>query len=413
MKDKIDQLLEAARADGLVDEGLAEKLADLAARRDRERAVLGLGSAIGRLGAAATVIGIILLVAANWPRIGNWGKIAGLVVLLVGVHGAALWIHWTRKPYPRFAESLHIVGAGLFLAGLALVRQIYHLPFDPGRGMLLWLVAIAPLAILLRSPGMTALAILAAWAWLHFEAADPSSPLHVTGFTAFLMISIGMGLALLGAQTWLAQTGNERRIKTVLRDAARLMLFYGIYALGFFNRFSEQTHVASPGSLALPLGALALGAAGIVVGWNRLASETPWLRGRLLVLLVVLLATCVAALLIDTGVIPRGPNLSAFGSRWFFRYTVATMAIAAAAWAVWFLFALWLVAYGLLSRQKSFVNIGVQAVGLGIVTRFLDLIMGLARTGNLFVFAGIVLLGTAWGMERWRRAVVARIEAAT
>jgi hypothetical protein len=89
------------------------------------------------------------------------------------------------------------------------------------------------------------------------------------------------------------------------------------------------------------------------------------------------------------------------------------MAIAAAAWAVWFLFALWLVAYGLLSRQKSFVNIGVQAVGLGIVTRFLDLIMGLARTGNLFVFAGIVLLGTAWGMERWRRAVVARIEAAT
>jgi uncharacterized membrane protein len=412
MKDRIDQLLEAAQADGLVDAGLAEKLADLAARRDRERAVLGLGSAIGRLGAAATVIGIILLVAANWPRIGNWVKIAGLVVLLVGVHGAALWIHWTRRPYPRFAESLHIVGAGLFLAGLALVRQIYHLPFDPGRGMLLWLAAIAPLAILLRSPGMTALAILAAWAWLHFEAADPSSPLHVTGFTAFLVISIGMGLALLGAQTWLAQTGNERRIKTVLRDAARLMLFYGIYALGFFNRFSEQTPVASPESLALPLGALALGAAGIVVGWNRLASDTPWLRGRLLALLVVLLATCVAALLVDIGVIPRGPNLSTLGSRWFFRYTVATMAIAAAAWAVWFLFALWLVAYGLLSRQKSFVNIGVQAVGLGIVTRFLDLIMGLARTGKLFVFAGIVLLGTAWAMERWRRAVVARIERA-
>jgi hypothetical protein len=260
---------------------------------------------------------------------------------------------------------------------------------------------------------MTALAILAAWGWLHFEAADPSSPLHVIGFTSFLMISIGMGLALLGGQTWLAPTGNERRIKTVLRDSARLMLFYGIYALGFFNRFSELPHSTSPGSLALPLGALALGVAGIVVGWNRLASETPWLRGRLLALLVVLLATCVAAVLVDTGVIPRGPNLSALGSRWFYRYTVATMAIAATAWAVWFLFALWLVAYGLLSRQKSFVNIGVQAVGLGIVTRFLDLIMGLARTGNLFVFAGIVLLRTAWAMERWRRAVVARIEAAT
>ena len=59
------------------------------------------------------------------------------------------------------------------------------------------------------------------------------------------------------------------------------------------------------------------------------------------------------------------------------------------------------------------MNTGVLAFGLGIVTRFLDLIGGLADTGTLFVLGGIVLLGTAWAMERWRRAVVARIEGDT
>jgi uncharacterized membrane protein len=408
---QLGQLLVAAQAQGLVDSGVAEKLAALAAERERERGWLSLGGVLGRLGAAVTILGIILLIAANWDEIGAGVKIVGFCLLLAGAHGAGLWIQWTRRPYPRFAEALHFLGAGLFVAGLALVAQIYHLPADPARGVLLWLVAVTPLAVLLRSPAISGLAILAAWLWLHFEGADSTSPLHTNGFTAYLMLSLGMGLALLGAQSLLAPA--ERRIRRVIRSAAQLMLFYSVYTLGFFRRFSESMDVVSPGSLALPLGALALGAAGIVVGWKRLAPEVPLLRARLLLLLVVLTATSLAALLIDAGVIPRGPRMSVFEFGSVARHEVAPVIIAAAAWVVWFLLALWLVVYGAFSRQRDFVNIGVLAFGLGIVTRFIDLIGGLADTGTLFVLGGIVLLATAGGMERWRRAVVARIEGVT
>ena len=408
---QLEQLLLAAQGRGLVDSGTAERLTALAAERERERGWLSLGGVLGRLGAAVTVLGVILLIAANWHRIGDAVKILGFLLLLGGAHGVGLWIQWTGRPYPRFAEALHFLGAGLFVGGLALVGQIYHLPANPPRAMLVWLGAIAPLAVLLRSPAISGLGVLAAWLWLHFAGADATSPLHVHGFTSYLMLSLGMGLALLGGQSTLPQ--EERRIRSVMRGAAQLMLFYGVYMLGFFRRFSEQADTVSTGSLALPLGTLALGSAGVVLGWNRLAPEVPWLRARLSLLLVLLVTTCVAALLIDVGVLPRGPMVSVFEFGTTGRFHVGTVIISAAAWVVWFLLALWLVVYGALSRQRGFVNTGVLAFGLGIVTRFIDLIGGLADTGTLFVLGGVVLLGTAWAMERWRRSVVARIEAVT
>src|SRR5437016_3417990 len=408
---QLEQLLLAAQGRGLVDSGTAERLTALAAERERERGWLSLGGVLGRLGAAVTVLGVILLIAANWHRIGDAVKILGFLTLLGGAHGVGLWIQWTGRPYPRFAEALHFLGAGLFVGGLALVGQIYQLPANPPRAMLVWRGAIVPLAVLLRSPAISGLGILAASLSLHFEGADSGSPLHINGFTSYLMLSVGMGLALLGAQSTLRQ--EERRIRSVMRGAAQLMLFYGVYMLGFLRRFSERTESISTGSLALPLGALVLGTAGVVLGWNRLAPEVPWLRGRLSLLPGLLVATCLVALLIDVGVIPPGPPVSVFEFGPADRFHVGTVIVSAAAWVLWFLFALRLVVYGALSRQRNFVNLGVLTFGLGIVTRFLDLIGGLADTGTLFVLGGIVLLGSAWAMERWRRAVILRIEAAT
>ena len=56
-----------------------------------------------------------------------------------------------------------------------------------------------------------------------------------------------------------------------------------------------------------------------------------------------LVTTCVAALLIDVGVIPRGPMVSVFEFGTTGRFHVGTVIISAAAWVVWFLLALWLV----------------------------------------------------------------------
>src|SRR5256886_15140634 len=190
---QLERLLLAAQARGRVEAGLAEQLTALAAERERERGWLSLGGVLGRLGAAVTMLGVILLIAANWQHIGAGVKILGFLLLLGGAHGAALWIQWTGRPYPRFAEALHFLGAGLFVGGLALVGQIYHLPANPPRAMLVWLVAIAPLAVLLPSPALSRLGILAAWPWLPFPGADSGSPPPINRVTAYLKRSFGMG----------------------------------------------------------------------------------------------------------------------------------------------------------------------------------------------------------------------------
>src|SRR5207247_220422 len=148
---------------------------------------------------------------------------------------------------------------GLVESGLAAQLTALAAGRERGRGWLSlggvvgWLVAIAPLAVLLRSPAISGLGILAAWLWLHFEAANSDSPVHVSGFTSYLMLSFGMGLALLGGQSKLRQ--EDRRIRSVMRGAAQLMLFYGVYLLGFFRRFAERADTVATGSLVLHLGA--------------------------------------------------------------------------------------------------------------------------------------------------------------
>src|SRR5439155_9120624 len=112
---QLERLLLAAQARGLVESGLAEQLTALAAERERERGWLSLGGVLGRLGAAVTILGVILLLAANWQHIRAGVKILGFLLLLGGAHGAALWIQWTGRPYPRFA-------AGVALSRRRLVR---------------------------------------------------------------------------------------------------------------------------------------------------------------------------------------------------------------------------------------------------------------------------------------------------
>src|SRR2546430_17683202 len=79
---QLEQLLLAAQGRGLVDSGTAERLMALAAERERERGWLSLGGALGRLGAAVTVLGVILIIAANWHRIGGPVKMLGFLLLL-------------------------------------------------------------------------------------------------------------------------------------------------------------------------------------------------------------------------------------------------------------------------------------------------------------------------------------------
>jgi uncharacterized membrane protein len=405
---RLTQLAQLAKERGVMDDVTARDLVALAEERERERGVLSLSSILGWLGGAVIVLGVILLVAANWEEIGDGTKIAGFVVLLGSTHATGFWIRMSGRPYDHTAEALHFVGAGLFIAGVGLIAQIYNLDARPPNAVLLWLAAVVPLVVLLRSAPVAAMAVFALILWMHMEGSYGASPVRIGSFAGHLVLEVGVGTALVGFSTLVRSL--EPAIARVMRVAGAGMLFYAIYMLGFYRYFSHAPAREGVVAWILPSMALVIGALGAWMGWKRLALESAWLRDRLNTFLVLLLVVSAVAVVADAGGLPEGPAFRFFnfggGDRTF---TLMELVVSIAAWVIWFLLAFWCVAFGTRSGRKGYLNAGVIGVGLGVVTRFFDLIGGQTETGMLFVIGGLVLLGTAWGMEKWRRAAIARM----
>ncbi len=410
---RLDGLLQAALERRLITPEIADALRTLARSQVKEAGALTLASVLGWLGGLAVALGVILLIGSNWDGIPDLVKIAGFLVLLGGSHAAGFWITRAGLPYERTAAACHFIGGGLFLGGVGLIAQIYNLSGRPPNGILLWLVSLIPLVILLRSASLGLMALFAFILWLHMEAAFPGSPLRMEdSFALHLMLELGLGVALLGfsgaVKRW------DPALAGVFRGVGALLLFYSLYALGFYRYFSGSHGWygrSRDGSGLLPWGVLALGAVGIAVGGRQLAPESVWLRNRLWVLLGAALAVGAVVVGVEIGSVSEGARIEQSDFGGWQRYTLAGWILTILAWALWFLLALWSIAWGAKSDRKGFVNLGVLAVGAGIITRFFDLIGSLAETGTLFLLGGVVLLGTAFGMEKWRRRLVKQMQA--
>ncbi len=376
---------------------------ELAREKERSHGLLNLTSVLGRLGALVAILGIILVVSANWAEISDGVKIAGLLTLLVLCHAAGFWLSSPDRDMPRSAEGLHFVGAGLVLAGIGLIAQIYNLNERPPNGVLLWLVAIVPLAVLLRSPSISLMSIFALLLWAHMEGAFPDSPLRMPRyqFTSHLVMEMNMGAAMVGLSPLLRR--HEPEIARLLRVVGGVLLFASLYLMTFFRHFSD---VESEGSVILQLGSFALGLAGLFIGRDALAPESSWYRHRLILLLSSVLFLGLAALAADMGWLPRGANLQFFNFGRNQTFDYAAILISLGAWFLWFVLAIWCVGFGTRSGRKGYLNAGVLGVGVGVLTLFFDLIGSLQSTGLTFLLGGLALLATGWGVERWRRRML-------
>lgn len=403
---QLEKLLAAAADRQIISSAASDQLLALAHEQDKQRGALGLAAVLGWLGGTVTALGVVLLVAANWDQIPDGVKIVGFLLLLGATHGLGLWIRYTGRPLANTADALNFTGAALFIAGVGLIAQIYHLNARPPNGVFMWLLAIAPLAVLLRSGPITALTLFALAVWVHMEGSFPASPLQMPRyFTGQLMVELGLGVGLVGFSAFCRHAAEP--VVGVMRAIGVLLLFYSLYAMGFYRHFSRVT---TSGSIVLPVAMLGFGAVGLALGAARFDTASVWLRRRLVVLLAVVLGVGAACLLADVGVLPRGRDLQFFNFGWYRHYDLAEWILSLAAWVVWFCLAGWCVAFGTKTGRKDYVNIGVLAVGLGVMTRFFDLIGSMAETGTLFVVGGLVLLVTGWATEKWRRRLIVHIE---
>ena len=112
-------------------------------------------------------LAVITLLGANWDEIPRALRMGGLIALTVSTQGLAL---------RHYLSGDRSGGAGLFLLGnlffgasIILIAQIYHLGEHMPDGIFWWALGCLPFALLTRNPWLTLQALLLALLWFFLE----------------------------------------------------------------------------------------------------------------------------------------------------------------------------------------------------------------------------------------------------
>jgi uncharacterized membrane protein len=354
---------------------------------------------LGAVGGGLLLAGICLLVSSNWRDIDDWLKIGGILALLIGTHAAGWRLKISPGRYPRTGDAFFALGAGLFMVGIALVGQIFHLNFRPATGVLIWWVGIAVVPWLVKSKGAQAVSLLAFFTWIGMEFVTRGSWLslmpegayvdvvYTDGVMRLVAIMTGLGLAVwLGG---LALHNTRQEIFASLHEKwGALLVCAGLYILGFLRHIWKWQPDTGPVELTPVLLVGALIATAAWGAWRASRRETLALSGWLL------------AAFVPVGAVLSGWNPGDHGWLW-----------SALAWTSLFVLNVFMVRVGLATGREGWVNLGLSFIAVNIVTRYFDLFGTMLEGGVFFVVSGVIVLTLGIYLERKRRGWLSTMRA--
>lgn len=349
---------------------------------------------LASVGGGLLLAGVCLLISSNWQDIGDWVKIAGLCVLLAGSYVAGWRLKVAPGLYPKTGDGFFMLGAGLFMAGIALVSQIYHLNARPATGALAWWLGICAVPWLVRSKGAQAVSLVAFLTWLGMEFAMPGSWLSLLPEGSYsesgirfvaIMTVVGLAVWLAG----LAMRGTRHEAFAPLHERwGAVMVCAGLYLLGFLRHIWEWRSEARAVELTPVIVVAGLVA---LAGWGALKAS----RRELLSL-----SAWFVAALVPIGAVLAGWNPGDHGWLW-----------SAWSWTALFVLNVFMIRTGLATGRESWVNLGLAFIAVNIVTRYLDLFGTMMQGGVFFVVSGVIVLTLGIYLERKRRGWVAGMRA--
>jgi uncharacterized membrane protein len=346
------------------------------------------------LGGALLAVAAALVIAHHWHEIPRWARLGGVVTLILVAPGGGLALR--TRGYAGLGEGLFVMGGGLLLAGVALVGQLYNLADPPWVALLFWWVLLVPAAYALPSISLTVLAWAGAGAGYAVLAFERTSWLgrdvHLNGVLGAVAVAAGGMVAwALGA---VHRDGEYRRVRQFLEQLGLLAIVSALVPLGFVGSPDWRTIDASRWPVAL-LGALVVATVAVGVAYFALPPDRPIVRAGppvAMMLLIVYLLVFVAAV---TTRVPVG----------------TLRALVWTNWALLFVVALALIAYGARWDRASWINWGVIWVGVNAVARYLELFGTMLQTSALFFATGLFALALGGVLEWLRRRVAARAAA--
>jgi uncharacterized membrane protein len=376
----------AWRRDGLISETQERAiLARYGAGEAKLARALRMGwlvSAVSIIGALVLGAGVVLLFAANWEEMPDSFRTALVFGAMLVVYGLAYALMY-RFDMQRTGSALLLLGALLYQAGLFLLAQIYNMPVESPIILLLGAAGAAPLAYFFGSRIIMLLAVADATAWVVWELARryPDSP-----------------------ESWAA------------------LIVVGVFGVGLYA--AGRLHAVRP-SLARMGDAYVLGGALVVLSlvycftfvdiWDEIVRDGVDIApGFVYIAIALAAALALAQLALRPRDLERGIDVGA---------QLALLAIAAvvATWPAWtgyavvfnavfFAIAAGLVARGYARSDERYVNAGLAAVGVGLISRYVDTFWSLLAGSAFYMIGGVLLLALAFAIERVRRDLLREMD---
>jgi uncharacterized membrane protein len=393
---KLKDFLNAAVDSSVIGEPIAANLINYNESGDyQQKGWLSLSAAMGGIGSLIFGVGIILIIASNWHMFNDLTKIIGFILLLGGSHFGGLVL--AAKGYGKSATSLHSLGSVLFIAGIGLMAQIFHLHSETGVSFLMWGLMILPLAILLRSGEIAALSCVALTIWSNIRLHNvlDAGWYNISFFNAGLFAS----LLLIGLLLSHKKSGMAQYFKT----PGAIGLVGSAYFLGFTHSFIR--YQKPEGELVL-FAFLPFIVSLCIGGYLLLINKDEKANRYFLGAIGVYLLTLVAWLVMHSTGVDKESYFTYFNFNHPRKIYYFPLLVSVLAWISYFAIAFWGVIYGALHHKRWMLNCNILLIGIGIFTRFIDLMGSMMDTGLMFIGSGVLLLVIGFAMEKWRRKLI-------
>ena len=347
----------------------------LAFESERTRSANWIVLALGAVGALGVVTGIISLIAANWDEIPPPLKLGAALAMLVASLAAAY--RFSREEKTLASDLFLSAHAGLVLAMIGLLGQVYHLSGAPWRALALAAALAVPAALIARHSVLADIAIGYTLAALALFLGEGRGRPWLEGL-GWVLLAASIGGVLLLLADVLEQL-HPPAVRALRRWGAALLFAVAVLAAFAWSiAWSGRTH---PPMMILASAV----AAGCVV-------RLVWLRKGA----VALGAAAVAALIVGaawmSGRFPGGwhPLDAKMRFLGFVLFCAAGGAFAVGAAR---------------AGSRRLTNLFTLAIAARIVVLFLEVLKTLALTGFGLLLTGAVFCGVAWAWWRLHRVL--------
>jgi len=375
--------------EGIIEEEQAKRIIGryLSFREERKaiRAEARLVKIFSIFGTILVGIGVILLIATNWGKLPPFFNTSLLILATLATYYIGWQLKYERKTHLKVGDALIFLGSLLFGASLILICQIYHIRIEYSNLILVWALAILPLAYFTKSSPILALGSILTFAWGIFsfyterELFFREIQIPIQYYLSFLFI--------LGAIVPL--TYKLKSIKVQALNMAEILAWLGIIATLDWFKESENIFVSFC-LFFLMMGGLLFFLGEIHSKWKerRYFKEIYYYFGLILVFLTSFILSFPQVYLVYAKEVPFEAV--------FFNFILFGEICGA-------------IYLGIRRREEYFVNLATLFFGLLVFARYFSLTWTLEDRAFVFIFGGILLIVGSYFIDKMRRKLLEKI----